>query len=516
MKPHHFLIFLCLLGGWSAGAEQPADPLPDHAVPAVEEAPVEDIGVGITESIAGAGERLPAARTTRHALDLGDERLAFTATAGAITLSTDRGGPEADIVFVAYTREGGDPAERPVTFVVNGGPGAASAYLHLGAVGPWLLPMEGATISPSQDIALVPNRETWLRFTDLVFVDPAGTGFSRLVEPDDRLRNRYLSIDGDIEALARFVMRWLTENGRLASPKFFLGESYGGFRGPLLAEALQTEHGIGLDGAILLSPVLDFGWWQQPDHNPLPVMVLLPSLAAVAMEREDAYDRTALRAAETYAAGEFVTDFLRGYDDAEAHERIVARVADLTGLPLDRVEDHAGRFDAEGFARALHEAEGRLASVYDGAITSPAPRPARPYGRAADPVLDAMTAPLTSAMLAHYRDTLDWLPERRYSLLDRGVNRAWNWGEGLSQPEALSALARVLALDERFRVLVVHGTSDLVTPYFASELLLRQLPDFGGRVTRDAFRGGHMFYTRSDSRRDFAVAARRLIGASAE
>lgn len=509
MKPIHFLVLLGLLVFSPAGAEQPVDAPPDEAAPAAEAA-----AGNRNAGFAAADERLPAARTTRHVLDLGGDRLAFIATAGAITLDARDGTPEADIAFIAYQAEG--RTGRPVTFVVNGGPGAASAYLHLGAVGPWLLPMEGDTISPSQDIALVPNRETWLRFTDLVFVDPPGTGFSRLVDADNRRRRRYFSIDGDIEALARFVTRWLTENGRLASPKFFLGESYGGFRGPLLAETLQTEHGIGLDSAVLLSPVLDFGWWQQPEHNPLPAMTLLPSLAAAAMEREGAYDREALAEAETYAAGAFVTDFLRGLEDAEARDRVVSRVAELTGLPPERVDDHAGRFDAHGFARALHEAEGRLASVYDAGITGPDPRPGQRDGRTPDPVLDAMTAPLTSAILALYRDTLDWLPQRRYSLLDRGVNRAWNWGEGLTQPEALTALGRVLALDESFRVLVVHGTSDLVTPYFASELLLRQLPDFGDRVTRDTFRGGHMFYTRSDSRRAFAEAARRLIGASAE
>ena len=137
---------------------------------------------------------------------------------------------------------------------------------------------------PSQPVELVPNPDTWLDFTDLVFVDPVGTGFSRLVEPTDALRDRYLSVEGDIEALADFVLTWLTENGRSGSPKFFLGESYGGFRGPLLAERLQTEEGVGLDGLVLVSPVLDFGWWLQPDHAPLPKVALLPSLAAAAME----------------------------------------------------------------------------------------------------------------------------------------------------------------------------------------------------------------------------------------
>src|SRR5690606_34154116 len=142
--------------------------------------------------------------------------LRFTATAGALTLRGGGDRDEADIAYVAYVTEA--PLPRPVTFVVNGGPGAASAYLHIGALGPWRLPLEGPPLLPSQPVDLEPNAETWLDLTDLVFVDPVGAGFSRLVEPDDRLRRRYLSIDGDADALADFVLRWLTEAGRIGDP----------------------------------------------------------------------------------------------------------------------------------------------------------------------------------------------------------------------------------------------------------------------------------------------------------
>ena len=193
-------------------------------------------------------ERLPARAVTRHTLDLGDRSLAFTATAGAVTLTTRAGKAEADVAFTAYVLDGPQAAARPVTFAVNGGPGAASAYLQIGALGPWLLPMAGERIAPSQAVALVPNAETWLDFTDLVFIDPVGTGFSRLVDPDDALRGRYLSVDGDTDAIADFILKWLTENGRTGSPKYFVGESYGGFRGPLVAEALATDGASGSTG----------------------------------------------------------------------------------------------------------------------------------------------------------------------------------------------------------------------------------------------------------------------------
>jgi carboxypeptidase C (cathepsin A) len=332
-------------------AQQDPSPLPDEVEATGDAAPAratEEAGDETSPADgvdAGASARLPAPVATRHEIPIGGDALAFEAVAGAITLASPAGREEADIAYVAYLAEADDGAARPVTFAVNGGPGAASAYLHLGVLGPWRLPMDGASISPSQSIALETNPETWLAFTDLVFVDPVGTGFSRLVEPDDRLRGRYLSIDGDIEALADFVVRWLTQNGRLASPKYFIGESYGGFRGPRLAEALQTEHGVALAGMTLLSPVLDFGWWQQPGHNPLPAAALLPSLAAAAMERAGDYDAARLAEAEAYAGGDFVTDHLRGLADPEAVARMNERVTALTGLDPATVAEHAGRLD---------------------------------------------------------------------------------------------------------------------------------------------------------------------------
>ena len=453
----------------------------------------------------------PSAVTSRHRLALPEGTVELEATAGAVTLAAPDGTPEADLAFVAYTLPGADPGTRPVTFAVNGGPGAASAYLNIGAIGPWRLPIDATGPVPSQDVALVPNAETWLGFTDLVFVDPVGTGFSRLIEPDDALRDRYLAIEGDVAALAQFVRRWLVENGRVRSPRYFVGESYGGFRGPLLAEALRQDEGLALDGLVLVSPVLDFGWWSQAEHTPWPAVALLPSLAAAEMEAEGRYAAAELEAVEAYAAGDYVTDLLRGVQDEAAVGRIVDRVTALTGLERSVVADTAGRLDAGDFARAVGRAEGRRMSVYDAAVLGAEPLPGR-RGRGGDPVLDAMTAPLTAAMLAHHRETLGWQPDRRYQLLNRGVSGAWDWDGGRGQPEAVGALAEALALDGELRVLVAHGATDLVTPYFASELILRQLPAFGPgeRLRTAVYRGGHMFYLRDDARAAFRDDARAL------
>jgi carboxypeptidase C (cathepsin A) len=489
--------------GEEAAPGQAAAPAVDEAMQNEEPAEAE----ALVET--GAG-RLPPASVTQHELVFDDRTLRFTATAGSLTLTNAQNQAEADIAYVVYSREGDDPAARPVTFAVNGGPGAASAYLHLGVLGPWRLPMGVDNIVPSQDVALVPNAETWLDFTDLVFIDPVGTGFSRLVDSTDRLRNRYLSIDGDAEALSDFISRWLGQNGRMNSPKYFIGESYGGFRGPLIAQKLQTDHGVGLSGMTLLSPVLDFGWREQPGYAPLPRVSLLPSLAAANMERRGEFSQEALRAAEAYAAGEYLVDFMRGVQDDAAVARMSGRVADLIGLDEDLVRRNAGRIDMQTFSREFFRDRQMIASLYDAGVLGDDPTPETPFSRGGDPVLDAMTAPLTSAMLAHYRETLNWLPDRRYLLLNRGISRAWNWGGGRSQPEAVSQLRQVLALDRSFRLLVVHGYTDLVTPYFESELILRQIRDFGGRVRLENYRGGHMFYTREQSRREFMEDGMKL------
>jgi carboxypeptidase C (cathepsin A) len=460
---------------------------------------------------AAEGRQLPADSITRHTVELPGRTLRFTATAGALALTDQQGNPQAEYGYVAYTLDGTEPGTRPVTFAVNGGPGASSAYLHLLALGPWRLPLDGATISPSAPSTLVPNAETWLDFTDLVFVDPPGTGYSRVIGGDD-VRGRFQSVEGDIDGLAAFVTRWLKEKNRLASPKFFTGESYGGFRGPLIAEKLQSDQGIGLSGLVLLSPVLDFAWLSQPAHAPWVHVTRLPSMAAAALEKTGEATRAKLQDAERFAAGEYLTDLVRGLRDKEAVERTSSRVAALTGLDPALVLRLAGRIDPGTFQREFKRGTGQVVSAYDTGISSYDPNPTIAQSRFEDPVLTAMTAPLTSAVLDHLTRTLAYKVDGRYNLLNGAVNGAWRWGQGRSLPEAVSELRQVLAIDPALRVLVAHGFTDLVTPYFASQLLLDQLPEFGPerRATLQVYGGGHMFYSRDASRRAFRDDVQRL------
>ena len=193
-----------------------------------------------------------------RSLDLPGRSLSFTATAGSIRLFDDKGEPQADIAYTSYQLDGTDRATRPVTFMFNGGPGAASAWLQFGNSGPWRLPINADQVTPSTSPELQPNAETWLDFTDLVFVDPVGTGYSRFVATGEDVRKKFFSVDGDVGALAVVIRRWLEKYDRLPSPKFIAGESYGGIRGPKLVRNLQTQQGVGVKGLILISPVLDF------------------------------------------------------------------------------------------------------------------------------------------------------------------------------------------------------------------------------------------------------------------
>ncbi|HEY7383257.1 MAG TPA: peptidase S10 [Beijerinckiaceae bacterium] len=506
-------LLLALLGPVAAQVA-PAPAPAQEAGPAAQprEAP-RGARPGAGERPQGETRRLPPDAVTRHVVELPGRTLRFTATAGSLPLVDGQGNVQAEIGYVSYTLDGAEPASRPVTFAVNGGPGASSAYLHLGVLGPWRLPLDGTTISPSAPPTLVPNAETWLDFTDLVFIDPIGSGYSRANGSDEDIRNRYYTVEGDIDTLSAVVSRWLRTRERLPSPKFYVGESYGGFRGPLLAEKLQGDIGVAFSGLVLVSPVLDFAWLSAPRHAPWLHMARLPSLAAACLERKGTLAREALRDAEAYAAGEYLGDLLRGLQDPAVLERMSGRVAELVCLDRELVRRVAGRVDVSTFQREFARASGRVVSAYDTAITAQDPDPTAATPRFEDPGLTTLTAPLTSAIVDHLARSLNWrVPDQRYQLLNGQVNGAWRWSRGRSQPEALSNLRRTLALDGKLRTLVVHGFTDLVTPYFANQILLNQLTDFGPgkRVGLNVYPGGHMFYFREDGRAAFRGDAMRL------
>ncbi|WP_449409947.1 S10 family peptidase [Methylobacterium komagatae] len=485
-----------------AAQDSPHGPSP-HAPPARAQAPGPD------------GRRLPADSVTSQSITLPDGRkLDFTATAGSLPLVDEGGKLQAEIGYIAFTRPAENGRERPVTFAINGGPGAASAYLNIGAIGPWRLPIGTDTISPSQGVGLVPNDGTWLDFTDLVFIDPVGSGYSRAADGDGK---KYWSVESDASTLAAVIARYLRVNTRMASPKFYVGESYGGFRGPLIASKLQEDIGIGLSGMVLLSPVLDFAWLERPRTDPWGYVLRLPSLAATGLERQGKTPGAdTLASAEDYATGAYLADLLKGPADTQAVGRMSDRLSSLTGLDREFFRRQAGRPSGRGIQREIGRENGRVASLYDTGLTGWDSDPDSLSSGFDDPQLTAMHAPLTSAMLDLYARTLKWpVPNMRYELLSSAVNHGWNWGSSRQSPEALSALKSALALDGKLRVLVVHGATDLVTPYFASKLQIAQIPSYGGgRLNLTVYPGGHMFYGRDASRAAFHKDAADLFAAA--
>lgn len=440
--------------------------------------------------------RLPADVTTQHMLDLPAGPMRVMVTAGAIRLPDDHGGALADIAFVAYRRPDADPRRRPVTFVFNGGPGMASGWLQVGAVGPWRIPLIPAPSAPANP---EPNADTWLDMTDLVFLDPPGTGYARVLGGEEARRTAW-SVDGDIDLLAQAIRRWLDRNDRMGSPTYLLGESYGGFRAPLLTRRLQEQEGVGISGMVLLSPALDLGRIA-PGTDPMALASRLPSEVAALRSVQGPVTRDSVRDVETYAAGDYVTDLLRGVRDEAAVERLTTAVARLTGLDPGLVKRYEGRLDTDVFLHEIARASAEIGSPYDATVLTPDPMPLRLASRAADPMLDGLRAPITAAVVSLYH-RFGWQPERVYHLVSDAAFRSWNWRRGMTPPESTGALQVALALDPRLRVLVAHGLYDLVTPYFATELLLRQVPAFAGpaRLRLVVYPGGHMFYSDDASR----------------
>ena len=456
--------------------------------------------------------RLPPDSTTKQTLALPGRTLAFTATAGSIRLFDDKGEPQADLAYTSYQLDGADAHTRPVTFLFNGGPGAASAWLQFGDAGPWRLAFSGDAASSSASPDLLPNAETWLDFTDLVFIDPAGTGYSRFVATGDDVRKRFFSVDGDVNSLSVMIRRWLEKHDRLLSPKYVAGESYGGIRGPKIVRNLQTQQGVGVKGLILVSPVLDFR--EFAGSSLLQYVWSLPTMAAVAREKEKgSVTRADMADVERYAHSEFLTDLLKGEADAEATNRIADKVSTLTGIDQAVSRRLAGRFEALEFRREFDRKNGKVTGRYDASVMGFDSYPDSSFYHFGDPSAEPLFAPLTSAAVDLTNRKLNWRPDGSYNLMSSAADKGWDWGRGLNPPESVSQLRQILALDPKLKLLVAHGLFDLATPYFGSKILLDQLPAYAtpDRVKLVVYPGGHMFYSRDASRQAFRDEAEKMM-----
>jgi carboxypeptidase C (cathepsin A) len=510
----------CVIGGVRA-EDMPAAPQPS-ASPSPQAGPAGQKGGGggragnapASQAVAEQ-HKLPPDSTTKQTLELPGRQLSFTATAGSIRLFDDKGEAQADIAYTAYQLDGTDRASRPVTFLFNGGPGSASAWLQLGNNGPWRLAINADQVTPSTSPDLQPNAETWLDFTDLVFIDPVGTGYSRFVATGEDVRKKFYSVDGDVASIAVTIRRWLEKHDRLLSPKYIAGESYGGIRGPKLVNKLQVEHGVGIKGLILISPVLDFR-----DYNGssiLQYVASLPTFAAVAREAKNSAKGSVTRAdladVEKYARGDFLLDLIKGEADVEASNRIADRVAALTGIDQAISRRLAGRFEVGEFRRWLDRSDGRVTGRYDASVTGYDPFPDSSYFIFGDPSGESLSAPITSAVVDLTNRKLNWRPDGSYELSNGSVERDWDFGHRLRIAESVTELRKSLAVDSKMKVLVGHGLFDLATPYFGSKIVLDQLPAFAGpqRVKLVVYPGGHMFYSREASRKAFRAEVEAMM-----
>ncbi|MDE3104692.1 MAG: peptidase S10 [Acidobacteriota bacterium] len=440
---------------------------------------------------------LPPEAHVEQQIQLNGKPLHYTATVGSIQLKDRDGKPTADVVYTAYTVQGKD---RPVTFALNGGPGAASVYLNLGAIGPKHVEFGKDGDSPSDPALLVDNPATWLDFTDLVFIDPVGTGFSRSLLSEAETKKQFWSTQPDIEYLSRVIYEWLVKNGRLDSRKYFVGESYGGYRGPRITHYLQTKLGVAMNGVVLVSPYLNPAQEENADMSPIPWVVDLPSMAAVHLEKTGNLTSAAMAPVIEYARGDYTVALLKGRSDAAAQQQMIARVTELTGLDPLYVKRAGGRIDRQDYLREVFRTEGKLGSIYDPTVTAYDPFPFDPAQRSNDPILESIIAPTTTAMVNFVTQTVGWKTDARYDALSDAVNEAWERGDVLRKG-AVEDLREAVSADPKLRVLIVHGWNDLSCPFMGSILTVDAMPVMGDptRVSVHEYPGGHMFYSRPAS-----------------
>jgi carboxypeptidase C (cathepsin A) len=468
--------------------------------------------------------------------------IGYTASAQWIVLRRKEK-PAAEIFSVSYVAEG--DGERPVTFVFNGGPGASSAYLHMGAVGPVRVAFPADGTLPRLPPALVGNEESWLGFTDLVFVDPVGTGFSRVIEDDSQGgeaskqpekakresgdggdAREYFGYKRDLESLCEFMSRWLSGHGRWGSAVFIAGESYGGYRVGRLVRMLQETTGIGLSGAVLISPALEFAPLAPTDYDVLGWLDLVPTMAIAALHhgRSRAFAAgtplgDVLEAAESFATGDYATLLTRGASmPAGDRERILGRLADLVGLPTEMVARAEGRITIGTFTRELLRDERKVLGLYDATITATDPFPDREAFAGPDPTLAGIGPAYTTAINRQLRSEIGVQTDREYVVLNYEVNELWrnDAPQHFFVPPvgATDDFRYGMSLNPHLKAFITHGRYDLVTPYYASDRLrnlMRLDSEMAGRLTVRHFDGGHMFYAWEESRREFTAAIAAFV-----
>lgn len=475
-----------------------------HAMPSGER---DDTGWARTEGPATSEET--GLVVTTHTMVIDGVKHTYRATAGMLTIPSYDGKPRADIFHITYTLLNGagephDPATRPITYAFNGGPGSSSVWLHLGTMGPKRVLMgDDEGMPPAPPYTLVENPHNWLAFTDLVFIDPVSTGYSRPVEGEDA--KQFHGLEEDLRAVGEFIRLWTTRNERWSSPKFLVGESYGTTRAAGLSTLLLNDHGMAMNGIVLVSPILDFATARFDAANDLPYVLFLPTYAltawhhkAVAPELLADYD--AFREeVEAFAKGEYASALLKG-DALPIEERrlIVRKLARYTGLPAEFIDRANLRVSIGEFAKRLlleqRRTVGRLDSRYLGIDSN---QINETYEH--DPSYTAILAPFTATMNDYVRRELGYASDHPYEIL---TGRVQPWSYQGSQNRYVNVATRLrdaMHRNQHMKVLVTCGYYDMATPYFAAEDTVARMgldPAVRDNISFTYYRSGHMMYVR--------------------
>ena len=443
----------------------------------------------------------PAPVVKKHAISLNGKTLNYTTTTGRLPITNEQGEVEAHMFFVAYLLDN-PPAKRPLMFSFNGGPGSASVWLHMGVLGPKIVRMKDDGTYPPPPFELVDNAHSFLPFTDMVFIDPVGTGYSRAVKPE--LGKKFFGAQGDIASVSEFIRLWLGRYQRWSSPLYMIGESYGTFRAAGVAGYL-VDRGVAFNGVVLISSILQYQTARFSPGNDLPYSLFLPTYTAIAWYHKKLEAglqgdlREAVKEAEQYASGEYVTVLAKG-DRLTPAERTKAidKLHRLTGLEKRYLDQHDLRIEINHFTKELLRDRGMLVGRLDGRLTGVEGLNGDPVSEF-DPSMTAIRAPYTAIFNDYARRELGYESDLHYYILGGGTG-PWDWGQAGSNryAETAGALRQAFAKNPYMRVYVGSGYYDLATPYFATEYTFSHmgLPAmYKGQITTKMFPAGHMFYS---------------------
>jgi carboxypeptidase C (cathepsin A) len=438
---------------------------------------------------------------THHSITVGGKELRYTATTGMMPIKNRDGETEARIFFMAYTLDGVDNRnQRPLTFSFNGGPGSASVWLHMGAIGPKRVPMNADGTMPPPPYHVVDNQYTWLDQTDLVFIDPVGTGYSRALHPETAAR--FFSLQGDIESVGEFIRMYLTRYERWTSPLFLAGESYGTTRASALSGYL-IGRGIAFNGIVLISTIMNFETTDFASGNDLPYIMFLPSYAATAWyhkklphDMQSKSVQKVVAEAEEWAANDYTLALQKG-DRMTASERqdAVNKLARFTGLDPKFIDNANLRVSLNFFRKELLRDEkrsiGRLDARFKGYDSSNVTA-----GPDFDPSEAAIRPPYTSTFNDYVRTELNYKSDLEYYILGGGIG-PWNWGTNNGYVDTSVALRDALARNPYLRIFVAMGYYDMATPYFAVQYTMHHIsldPGLLKNFSTGYYEAGHMMY----------------------